>query len=99
MKKFENIGIKFKEGVNMEKEVVDQVENKDVNFIDVLYKLKVDILTNSLSPKIKHLFSKNNVNGNRLKELDEWKINYLYNKEIKIPKELILLAKELRLYD
>jgi hypothetical protein len=72
-------------------------KEKVIDYIDALYKFKIDLLTNGLSESVKRLFTKNNMNGQRLKDMDKWKRDYLNGNTVYIPKELELFAKELKL--
>lgn len=55
---------------------------------------KVDLLTNSLPPKVYNVFFVNNKKGKRLKELDDWRKEYIKKETNKVPKEIRVYKKE-----
>lgn len=75
----------------------DEEKLKKEMYIEVFYRFKIDLLLNSLSPKIKSTFNKVNKTGKRLEVLAKWQRDYIQGLTNEIPKEINLMAKELKI--
>lgn len=83
---------------------VKKIEGEDtppynLAFVQAYYFLKIDLVTNSLSRNVRKAFARNNATGQRLAQLDKWKTEYINKQTRKVPKEVLLVAKELKMYE